>query len=198
MKGKLPLAVVACTTAKCTRAVPSQYWILVSLKIHRYRKPGLSCSTHYVEFSCHSAKKKSKAQKIQKKRRLVNTRQWKGSSMVHWTSTEAKGPREYWCKVFTPYILRSALWLKDWLPSAILSQVPWHRNLPLPHGLPEICSCMLSSTAKKGGAGRDGGMTMPRAAQRSERLGSQLVLLRLPCQRPMPKAILGYMAINLP
>lgn len=49
---------------------------------------------------------------------------------------------------------------------------------------------------KKGGAGADGGMSSSRAAQKSEWLGSQLILLRLPCQRPVPKAILGYLTIK--
>lgn len=43
-----------------------------------------------------------------------------------------------------------------------------------------------------------GVMTMLRAASKSERLDSQLVLFRFPCQRPTAKAILGCMSINLP
>lgn len=35
------LAVIACTTDECTRAVPRQYWIFFPFKIHWYGKPGL-------------------------------------------------------------------------------------------------------------------------------------------------------------
>lgn len=60
MKGKLPLAVIACTTAECTRAIPSQYWILFFIKIHAHRKAGLSWSRHCVSSPARVLKRKDR------------------------------------------------------------------------------------------------------------------------------------------
>lgn len=119
-------------------AVNTGCYFLQDTLIREARTPPKRC----VELSCYRAKNKRDTD-IQKKRRLLNAHQWKGSSRVHWPSTKAKGPREYWCKVFTLNIWRSAFWLKDWLPSAILSQAALHKSLSLPYSLPEVCSWML-------------------------------------------------------
>lgn len=146
MKGKLLLAVVACTTAECNTAVPSQYWILVLLKIHWYGSQGFP-GVGVVWSSPDTVLKRKVRHKNSKEK---EAHEWLPMKRKQY-GAEAKGPKEYWCNAFTPYILRSALWLKDQLPSAILSQVPWYTILSLAYGLPEIWSCMLSSHCKKKG-----------------------------------------------
>lgn len=141
---------------------------------------------------------KTRDTEIQKKRRLLNAHQWKGSNMVHWTSTEAEGSREYWCKAFTLCILRSALWLKDWLPPAILLQAAWHRSLYHIPCLKSAAGCYTPHPGPCPPLPSYGMMIRLRAASKSERLDSQLVIFRFPCQRSTAKAILGCLAINLP
>lgn len=143
MKGKLLLAVIACTTAECNAAVPSQHWILFLLKIHWYGSQG--CPGVGIVWSSPDTLLKRKGRHKNSKEKEVHECSPMEQKQY---GAEAKGPRQYWCNTFMPYIL-SAFWLKDQMPSAILLQVPWHRRLPLPYGLPEICSSMLSHCKKE-------------------------------------------------
>lgn len=198
MKGNSPLAVVACTTAECTRAVPSQCWILLSFKIHWYRKPGLSWSRHCISSPATLLKRKDRHKNSKEKEAheglpvegkqygaLNLYRSWRtkgilvqGFQALHLKNGSLTEGSIAFCNTLTSPLTQE---------SASAIQPAWNLQL-----------CVrCSPTAKKGGADADRGMTMPRAAQTSEWLGGQLVLLKLPCQRPMPKAILGYMAKNL-
>lgn len=190
MKGKLPLAVIACTTAECTRAVPSQYWILFSLKIHAYRKPGLSWSRRCVSSPARVLKRKDR----HKTSKDVEAREGPPYSALNLCrnrrtqGTLVQGFRASHVKKRS--LTERAVAFCNTLTSP-LTQKPASAIRP---------ACNLQPYAvlplqKTVGAGEDRRMTVP--AQNSESLGSQLGLLKLPYQRPVPKAILGYMAKTL-